>query len=127
MVGDEVPVGGGAFASVEGDPRVFLLGSFGKGNIDKKAADLRDKRLLRFAPETLARLTLAGKGPAIELFKKGEGEWQITAAENPPRRHLGDRGAGSQTRRSQARSRTHRRTGRGPAKAVRQRLASCPR
>ncbi len=79
MVGDEVPVGGGAFASVEGDPRVFLLGSFGKGNIDKKAADLRDKRLLRFAPETLARLTLAGKGPAIELFKKGEGEWQITA------------------------------------------------
>lgn len=78
-IGDDVPVGGGAFAATDGDARVFLLGSYAKGNLDKTAADLRDKRLLRFVPETLARVTLARKGPAIEFFKKSEGEWSITA------------------------------------------------
>lgn len=78
-LGDEAPVGGGVFAAVDGDPRVFLLGSFAKGNLDKKAADLRDKRLLRVSSDSLAKLTLSGKGPAIELFKQGGGTWQITA------------------------------------------------
>lgn len=77
-LGDDVPVGGGAFAAAAGDPRVFLLGSYAKDNLDKKAADLRDKRLLRFTPETLARIAITGKGPAIEFFKRGEGDWTIT-------------------------------------------------
>jgi hypothetical protein len=78
-LGDEAPVGGGVYAAVDGDARVFLLGSYAKGNIDKKAADLRDKRLLRFAPDTLAKVALQGKGPAIEFFKQSGSDWQITA------------------------------------------------
>lgn len=78
-LGDESPVGGGVFASAEGDPKVYLLSSWVKGNLDKKAADLRDKRLLRFAADSLARLTYAGKGQPVEFFRKSGNEWEITA------------------------------------------------
>ncbi len=78
-LGDEAPVGGGVFAAAEGDARVYLLASWTKGNIDKKAADLRDKRLLRFASDSLARLTYSGKGAPVEFFRKSGNEWEITA------------------------------------------------
>lgn len=78
-LGDEAPVGGGVFAAAEGDSKVFLLASWTKGNIDKKAADLRDKRLLRFAADSLARLSYQGKGGPVEFFRKSGNEWEITA------------------------------------------------
>src|SRR5260370_19335226 len=46
LVGDDTPTGGGAYAKLEGDPRVFSIASYTKSSLDKSAKDLRDKRLL---------------------------------------------------------------------------------
>ena len=76
-IGDDAPVGGGAYAQVDGDVRVFTLASFTRGNLDKKAADLRDRRLLTFDAEKLSRIELNAKGAAIEFARSAPGEWAI--------------------------------------------------
>ncbi len=76
-LGDEAPVGGGTFAQVEGDSRVFVLASFSRGNIDKLAVDLRDKRLLTFDQDKLTRLEFAGKGAPIEFSRNAENQWAL--------------------------------------------------
>ena len=77
LVGDDAPVGGGAFVKVEGDARVFTIASFTRGNLDKKAADLRDRRLLTFDADKLARLELAAQGAPIEFARNTQNEWAV--------------------------------------------------
>lgn len=76
-LGDDAPVGGGSFVQVDGDPRVFLLSSYAKGNLDKLAVDFRDKRILTFDNDKVVRIELAAKGPAIEFSKTAQGDWMI--------------------------------------------------
>lgn len=77
LVGDETPDSSGWFARIAGDSKLYTIASFTKSNLDKPAAELRDKRLLRFDAEKLARVELRVKGVAIELTKNGLGDWQI--------------------------------------------------
>ncbi|HVO64443.1 MAG TPA: DUF4340 domain-containing protein, partial [Terriglobales bacterium] len=46
LLGDDTPAGGGTYAMLAGDPRVFTIASYTKSSIDKTATDLRDKRLI---------------------------------------------------------------------------------
>jgi hypothetical protein len=77
LVGDETPDSSGWFARIAGDSKLYTIASFTKSNLDKPVAELRDKRMLRFDAEKLARVELRVKGVAIELAKNGLGDWQI--------------------------------------------------
>ncbi len=77
LVGDQAPAGAHYFVMKEGDPRLFGLASFNETSLDKKAADLRDKRMLTFDSEKLARLDLKLPGQSLEFGKNGQNEWQI--------------------------------------------------
>ena len=76
-VGDEAPAGSASYASAEGDPHVYTVASYTKESFNKTAADLRDKRMLTFDTEKLARVTLAAKKTETEFGKNAQGEWQI--------------------------------------------------
>lgn len=77
FIGDETATGSGFFARVDGDPRVFTIGSWNKTSLDKTAQDLRDKRLVAFDSEKLTRVELAAKNQQIEFGKNSQNEWQI--------------------------------------------------
>ncbi|RPI17752.1 MAG: DUF4340 domain-containing protein, partial [Acidobacteriales bacterium] len=77
LLGDDSPAGGGTFAKLDGDPRVFTIAAYSKSGLDKTARDLRDKRLLTFDPEKLTRVELAAKGQTIEFGRNSQNEWQI--------------------------------------------------
>ncbi len=76
-LGDDAPVGGGAYTQVDGDARVFTIASFTKTNIDKLAVDLRDKRILPFESDKLTRIELTGKGGTLEFSRNAQSEWAI--------------------------------------------------
>jgi len=77
LLGDEAPTGSGVFAKTEGDPKVYTIASYTKTSIDKKAADLRDKRLLTFDSDKLARVELTAEKTTTEFSRNAANEWQI--------------------------------------------------
>ncbi|MBM3810985.1 MAG: DUF4340 domain-containing protein [Acidimicrobiia bacterium] len=77
LIGNETPTGGGVFAKLDGDPRVFTLASWNKSSLDKTSKDLRDKRLLTFDSDKLTRVELTVKGQTVEFGKNNQNEWQI--------------------------------------------------
>ncbi len=78
LLGDDAPVGGGGFAQVDGDPKVYLLTSWVKGGLDKLAVDLRDKRILTFDRDKIVRVELERKKEALEFSKNAQGAWVIS-------------------------------------------------
>ncbi len=77
LLGDDTPTGGSVFTKLESDPRVFTIASYTKSSLDKTWKDLRDKRLLTFDSEKLARVELSAKTPGLEFGKNNQNEWQI--------------------------------------------------
>lgn len=77
LLGDETPMGSGWFARLAGDQRLFTIGSVTKGDIDKRAADLRDKRLLTYDERKLTLIGLVAKHSYTELARNNRNEWQI--------------------------------------------------
>jgi len=76
-VGDDAPAGSASYAAADGDPHVYTIASYTKEGISKNAADLRDKRMLTFDPEKVARVTLAAQKTETEFGKNAQGQWQI--------------------------------------------------
>ena len=76
LLGDDTPMGSGAYASLKGDPRVFVVASYHKTGLGKTENDLRDKRLLTFDSEKLSRVALTAKKQTIE-FGRSKDQWQI--------------------------------------------------
>jgi hypothetical protein len=60
-----------------GDPKVYTMASYNRNAVDKSVNDLRDKRLLTFNQDSLARVELSSKGQDIEFGKNNQGDWQI--------------------------------------------------
>jgi hypothetical protein len=79
--GDEVPTGGGNFARLAGDARLFTVASFTRESVDKPANDLRDRRLLTFDPAALARVELRARGKSVEFGRNAQNNWQIVKPE----------------------------------------------
>ena len=77
LVGDEAPTGGEVYAMAVGDPKVYTMASYNRNAVDKSVNDLRDKRLLTFNQDSLARVELSSKGQDIEFGKNNQGDWQI--------------------------------------------------
>jgi hypothetical protein len=77
LIGDETPSHSNAYAKLANDPKVYTVAAAVRGHLDKGVEDIRDKRLLQFDPEKLTRVELQAKGPAVEVGKSGEGQWQI--------------------------------------------------
>ncbi len=76
-LGDGAPVGGGSYLMVDGDARVFLVSSVTRTGLDKFPVDLRDKRLLTFETDKLARVEWTAQGLTTELARTGGGDWAI--------------------------------------------------
>ncbi len=77
LVGDETPTGTETYIKTRDDARVFTITRYTKDLLDKKLADLRDKRLLVFEVDKIARLELLSKGQATEFGKNSRGDWSI--------------------------------------------------
>ena len=77
LIGDNTPAGSAVYAKLDGDPRLFTMGTYSKTAFDKEAKDLRDKRLLRFTQDKLSRIEITAQKQTYEFVKKGESEWQI--------------------------------------------------
>src|SRR3984893_11367359 len=75
-IGDDTPTNSGAYAMLEGDPRVFTVASYVKSGLDKSVNDLRDKRLLTLDQDKLSRVELIAKKQDIE-FGRDKDQWQI--------------------------------------------------
>jgi hypothetical protein len=76
LIGDDTPAGGGTYAMLAGDPRVFTIPSYTKNSIDKSANDLRDKRLITLDPDKISRVELLANKQALE-FGRNKDDWQI--------------------------------------------------
>jgi hypothetical protein len=76
LIGDDTPAGGGAYAMLAGDPRVFTIASYTKTSIDKTANDLRDKRLITLDPDKISRIELVANKQDLE-FGRNKEDWQI--------------------------------------------------
>lgn len=76
LLGDDTPAGGGVYAMLAGDPRIFTIASYNKASLDKTVNDLRDKRLLTVAADKISRLEVVRKNQALE-FGRNKDEWQI--------------------------------------------------
>ena len=73
LLGEASPLGTSVFARLDGDARLYTVGSATKAAIDKVWQDLRDRRLLTFYDAKLVRVELNG----IE-FVKADGRWSMT-------------------------------------------------
>jgi hypothetical protein len=77
LIGDDTPTGSGAYAKLANDARVFTVGSMTKSTLDKRPEDLRDKRLMTFDSDKIARVELTAKGQTVEFGKNAQSEWTI--------------------------------------------------
>jgi hypothetical protein len=77
QVGDATPTSSGYYARLAGSQHVVSLSGFSRDSLNKSLNDLRDKRLLTFDQDKIARIQLQAKGPAVEFGKNNESEWQI--------------------------------------------------
>jgi hypothetical protein len=76
LIGDDTPTSNGAYAKLDGDPRVFTIASYTKTSIDKNVNDLRDKRLLTIEPDKVSRVDLTANQQEME-FDRNKDQWQI--------------------------------------------------
>jgi len=76
LLGDQTPAGNAVYAKLDGDPRVFIIANYNKGNIDKSVNDLRDKRLLTVDADKISKVELIAKKEDIE-FGRNKDAWQI--------------------------------------------------
>jgi len=78
LFGPENKIDGTLYAQKAGDPRIVLVPSSLKSQLDKKTLDFRQKDVFRFDPKDVAGIKLAAKTVKWEAGKT-DGEWFLTA------------------------------------------------
>ena len=74
LIGDDTPAGGGVYAKLESDPRVFTVSSSTKTDFGKGLKGLRDKHLLPMDFDKVSSVELTG--PKLNLtFASKSGQW----------------------------------------------------
>ena len=76
-IGEAAAIGSAFYAAAQGDAHVYTVASFTKEALDKSSADLRDRRLLTFNADKLARVVFNSHKVETEFGKNASGEWQI--------------------------------------------------
>ena len=77
IFGNDTPTGGGVYARLEGESRLFTVFSYVKGGFEKEIFDLRDKKLLQVEEDKISRVTVNVGRRSIEFGKSGDDRWQI--------------------------------------------------
>ena len=76
--GTKTPTGTDLYARVQGQPKVFLVGSYLDGQLNRTTFDLRDKSVLKFDRTKVDSLELKPSGaPDVSLTKKTSDEWRL--------------------------------------------------
>jgi hypothetical protein len=83
QLGDRTPVGYTVFAKTAGSDRVFLIGAYDEGQLDKSTFDLRDKAVVKFERDKVDGIELASGSTTIDLARAGDG-WTITKPVKAP-------------------------------------------
>ena len=79
-LGTKTPTGTDMYARVKGQPKVFLVGSYLDGQLNRTTFDLRDKSVLKFDRAKVDSLELKPSGtPDVSLAKKSSEQWRLTA------------------------------------------------
>jgi hypothetical protein len=78
LIGDETPTGTNRYAKLLGDDKVFVVSSYLKGNFDKEAWDLRDKKVLALDPDKVEKVILRNPEGELILARQGEDRWNVT-------------------------------------------------
>lgn len=79
-LGTKTPTGADLYARVDGQPKVFLLGSFLEDQLNRTTFDLREKSVLKFDRDKADLLKIeAGGSQALTLVKKSSEEWRLSA------------------------------------------------
>jgi cell division protein FtsL len=76
LVGMENPLDSSLFAKREDEPRIVLLSSGLKSDLDKTVFDFRQKEIFKFDPEDVAAVKLKAKDISWRALKKEE-EWYL--------------------------------------------------
>jgi hypothetical protein len=78
-LGIDTPTSSGMYARVDDNPRLLIVPAFLKTTFDKAPFDLRNRRVLEVARDTIDRVTLAARGTApVELRREGV-DWRLAA------------------------------------------------
>jgi hypothetical protein len=77
LIGDETATGGGFFAKLANESKIYTIASYAKSSLDKTTQEIRDKRLVAFDSDKLTRVELVAKGAPVEFGKNSQNEWQI--------------------------------------------------
>lgn len=70
-------------ARLDGDPQVYQLASYSAGLLRKRPTDLRDLRLLHFAPSKVTRLKVQAGTTSVQLAREGP-QWKLIEPRTPP-------------------------------------------
>lgn len=81
--GDKAPVGGNAYVWIPGEEAVYMVSLVGTNGLRKAFDDLREKRLLRFDPDSVEAFTASWPGGRVDLVRGEEG-WAMTAPVEGP-------------------------------------------
>ena len=80
-IGDDTPTGGAVYAMASGDPKLYTISTYNKGNFDKATKDLRDKRMMTFDQDKISRVELTSHvknaTQDIEFGRVNQNDWQI--------------------------------------------------
>jgi hypothetical protein len=77
LLGDDTPTGGGTYAQVAGNPRVFTLSTYVKSSLSKSLFDLRDRHAVTLDVDQLQRIRAESKGKGFTLAKNTQGAWEL--------------------------------------------------
>jgi hypothetical protein len=79
LLGNTTPTSSGVYARIDDNPRLVLIASYLESTFDRTTFDLRDRRVLDVARDTVERISIAPRsGPAIELRRDGV-NWRLSA------------------------------------------------
>jgi len=77
IFGRASPTGSGAYARLEGDPRLFTVFNYVKATFDKEVFDWRDKKLLQADEDAVSTVKLDLGDRRFEFAKTGASDWKI--------------------------------------------------
>ncbi len=81
--GDKAPVGGNAYAWIPGEEAVYMVSLVRTNGLRKAFDNLREKRLLRFDPDSVESFSASWPGGRVDLVRSEEG-WTMTAPVEGP-------------------------------------------
>ncbi|MCX6355248.1 MAG: DUF4340 domain-containing protein [Candidatus Aureabacteria bacterium] len=76
-LGEDAPLGESAYAQIVGDKTVYLVNKSLYPVLNKEVKDLRDRAIVEFEPNDLAKAQITHEGKTIEIVQDTNG-WQIT-------------------------------------------------